>query len=369
MDAVWRELSGRRIEHKAAIEAMALVASRLYTGFSVSLSRSGDVVLKPEKITDWTVSLQRPEIAHRLPEECIEWLRADLKKIRPQIQELLTGVPPEALRWSSESFKSHLDSLVENSLPGWHVYARMLVRGNEAELELNFSPTPPLMLAVNVETLSATIPQLLADTISDRTLEQLSPLTGFPLKWLEHHKESFLVWLRTNQLDNNWLHFLRAEADNEINLKPITKITSHIDSTTYSLRAWVSGHAGNEARLQAGLHLGHFFSLSSAVPAEIYSELILGLEHWQLDARLGLRFSPFRYFWLGIEGSTEDEESLWYRAFLDFAKTGFYSWIRYGRHTSREMALGYRLNRYISLELFYEKMKKDRFSLRALANL
>ena len=105
------------------------------------------------------------------------------------------------------------------------------------------------------------------------------------------------------------------------------------------------------------------------MPAEVYAEAILGLERWKLDGRLGLSFSPFKYVWAGIEGSTEDEAHLWYRVRFDIGRSGYYGWLRYSDHSDLESAFGYRFNRYISLELYYENKHKDRFSLRALGNL
>ncbi|MCI7402591.1 MAG: hypothetical protein MSS85_00675, partial [Pyramidobacter sp.] len=37
MSAVWRELQGSRLSRQAAVEALALVGSRLFPGFKVSL--------------------------------------------------------------------------------------------------------------------------------------------------------------------------------------------------------------------------------------------------------------------------------------------------------------------------------------------
>ena len=369
MSAVWRELMGSRVEYRASVEALALVASRLFTGFSVRLAENGVVFLKPEKVFHWSVSLVPPDGMNRLPDECQNWLSEDLERVRPRALNLLEGVPPEALRWSADSFKAQVDSLVEELMPGWRTSIRVQLAGTNAELEMSFYPQPPLMLALSLETLSSTVPQLLADKMSDKTLEYLSPLTGFPVSWLKHHQKQLLSWLSSKQLENNWLYALRAKAENTINLKTVTKVTSQIDSTKYSLRGWVAVHAGSDARLQAGIHLGHFFSLARSVPAEVYAEMVLGLKDWHVDGRLGLRFSPVRNVWLGVEGSTEEESKMWYRLHAELPRSGFYGWLRYSKDHDLESAVGYHMNRYISLELYYESKHKDRFSLRALSNL
>lgn len=369
MNAVWRELMDGRIDANYAVSALALVASRLFSGYSVQLAENRTVVLRPERAYHWTVVIVPPLVEERLPEECRGWLADDLALIRPRALALLERVPPEALRWSAESFKAQIDAIVAGAMPGWHASLRVQTEGANAQLEIKLYPQPPLMLALSLETLSATLPQLLADTMSDKTLEYLSPFTGLPVDWLTRHKDQLLDWLSEKQTQNRWLRALRVKSENEINLKTVTKVTTHVDSTTYNLRSWLSAHAGGDARIEAGVHLGRFFALTPKLPAEVYAEAVLKLEDWRADGRLGLRFSPLRHFWLGVEGSTEDESSLWFLMRAEAARSGLYSWLRFSRDDDVQTALGYHLNRYISVELYYDRRHEDRLSLRALSNL
>ena len=369
MNAVWRELMGSRVSRQTALEALGLVASRLFNGYSVRINTEKIVVIQPERDYRWSIIFAEPEGVERIPDECRSWLREDLSTLRPLIGGLLENVPPEALQWSSDSFKTQIDSLLLKYFPGWRVALRIQANANDARLELKFYPKTPLLLAFSVETLSNTIPQLLADRMSDKSLEYLSPLTGFPLEWLTFHKDSLLKWLGAQQLNWNGIEFLNASVDNTVSFKTVTKVTTRFDSSDYSLRGWVSVHAGNDSRFQAGVHFGRFLKFWPNVPFEFYAEGIIGLERWKLDGRLGISFSPFRYVWMGIEGSTEDEAPLWYRLKFDVGRSGYYGWLRYSKNNDLEAAFGYRVNRYVSLELYYENKQKERFSLRALGNL
>ncbi len=369
MSAVWRELMGSRVSRQTALEALGLVASRLFNGYSVRINTERNVVIQSERYYRWSITLAEPEGVERIPDECRFWLREDLSTLRPLISELLEGVPPEALQWSSDSFKTQIDALLLKYFPGWRAALRVQANANDAQLELKFYPKTPLLLAFSVETLSNTIPQLLADRMSDKSLEYLSPLTGFPLEWLTFHKDSLLEWLGEQQLDRNRLEFLNASVDNTISFKTVTKVMTRFDSSDYTLRGWVSVHAGNDSRFQAGVHFGRFLSFWPSMPFEVYAEGIIGLERWKLDGRVGISISPFKYVWFGIEGSTEDEASLWYRLKFDVGRSGYYGWLRYSKNDDLETALGYHVNRYVSLELYYENKQKERFSLRALGNL
>ena len=368
MSAVWRELQNSRVSHSAAVEALALVGSRLFPGCSVALSESGSVIIKPEKKWHWSVSLSVPESAENLPQPYAAFLRGDISAALPKLQTLVSSIPPEALRWGEDSFQSALSSVMAETLPGWHCSARVHALENTAELEIKIYAQPPVVLAVMPETLSSTIPQLLADKINERTVELLSPLTGLPIEWVVFHKQQITDWLGEKQLESRWLKTLRSSAKNEIDLKPISHVTTRIESTTFSLRAWVSGHVGSDARLEAGIHFGRYFSIDT-MPSEAYAEAILGLEHWHVDGRFGLRFSPLDYLWVGVEGSTEESSILWYRLWIGDSSRGAYGWLRYSRDSDLEAAVGYHLNRYISLEIYYDDREDDKVSLRAIGNL
>ncbi len=369
MNAVWRELQNSRLVHRAAVEALALVASRLFPGFHVSLSDREQVILTPERKWNWKTTLLYPESGERLPPPCSDWLKQDIENASEELKKLLTDVPPEALRWSADSFQANMNSLIGSKIPGWRCSAHIQAEDGRAELEVKIYPQTPLLLAVAPETLSASMPQLLADRINKKTLEFLSPLTGLPLDWISFHMGEIREWLGEKQLDNDLLKVLRAGIDNEISLRPVTKVTTRVESKTLSLRGWLSVHAGSEARLEAGAHLGHYFVFHDRASAEVYSEIIMKLEHWRTDGRFGFRISPVNLLWFGIEETTEDDAHLWYRFWIDGPDKKSYGWLRYSDENDLEMALGYHLTRYFSLELYYDDRQDDRVSVRALGNL
>lgn len=368
MGAVWRELQTSRLPRQSALNALALVASRLFPGYAVSISK-GQVTIRPEEKWNWRVELEFPSVADRLPECGKEWLNADMQGAVPELEEIMRGIPPEALGWNSGKFHAKLSSIITKNVPGWRCAAKISADDHDVLLKVNIYPEEPLLLAVTSETLSNTMPQIIADRISDRTVEFMSPFTGLPLAWVEHHKSGLTQWLAAKQLDDKWLSALRASSENSVAFKPVSKVTTEIDSTTFSLRGWFSVHAGSSARLEAGVHFGHYFSAWNRLPSEVYTELIFGLEDWDFDSRVGLRFSPHELVWLGVEGARRNSEHLWLRLWVNYGRSNAYGWLRYGNEDTLEAAIGYRLNRYVSLELYYDSREDDRVSLRALSNL
>ena len=53
MNAVWRELMGSRVSRQTALEALGLVASRLFNGYSVRINTEKIVVIQPERDYRW----------------------------------------------------------------------------------------------------------------------------------------------------------------------------------------------------------------------------------------------------------------------------------------------------------------------------
>ena len=68
MNAVWKELQSSTLSSNAARNTLALVASRLFPSFCVSLNSNEFITLKAEKNWRWKLFLQSPERAMRMSE-------------------------------------------------------------------------------------------------------------------------------------------------------------------------------------------------------------------------------------------------------------------------------------------------------------
>ncbi|MDY3869037.1 MAG: hypothetical protein SOZ52_06675, partial [Pyramidobacter sp.] len=289
---------------------------------------------------------------------------------KPAICFALENVPPAALEWASDSFQTHLKSIMKQYVPGWKCSVRARAADGDGTLEISLYPAEPVLIAVTPLTVSNTIPQIIADNITKKTLSYLSPLIGMPLPWIRRHEKKVVAWLGDKQLSDGWLQELHASATNTFSIKPLARVQTNIESTTFSLRGWISAHAGGAgARLQAGIHFGRLFTLGSSVPSEVYAEGILGLENWDFSGRFGLRFTPARSVWLGAEVTSGEDSTLWYRLWIHGPGIGPYTWLRYSEDDDIEAALGYRMNRFISMELHYDSRQDDRISLRAVSDM
>lgn len=367
--AVDRELKKAHMPSPAVDEALEIVGERLYPGYSVT-SRNGKVTLSLKKKSEWKISCGLPESASRLSPEAADWLKSDIDLFVPEVDKAVRNVSPEALKWGTDAFRAYLKKTASVFLPGWRVSATMKNAGGSSLLKIRLYPEAPLLITVNPHVVTHTVPQLLADDLGRHVPEYFSPFIGLPVSWIRKHETELSRSLDGRMENERPLSTLRAVVVNSVKLSSVTEVVSNIESTTYSLRGWFSAHAGTEAQLQLGVHLGKMIDLPPGVKGEVYGETVFKVEDWGIEGRCGLRFSPLKYLWLGVEGSTSADAALWYRMwFDDRGDRGPYAALRYSENYDLQVALGYRLNRYMSFEMYYDKDAEDRISLRAVGNL
>ncbi len=372
LDAVWAELQRGQLSQGVALRTLERVAQRLFPGFQVELS-GGTVVLTPLESWQWTLSVAMPlgNDGQSLAPPLGQWMAQDVAQLERELSVQLQEVPPQALNWASDAFRDLFDQILAEATPGW--YGSAAVRegeGNSPILEVQLFPRQPLVLAISPSAISTSLPQLAMEHINDQVLSQLSPLVGLPVAWVSRHQEAVAQWVDSAQGQKGLLKQLQAEVRSQITSRPILRVDASVESRTYSFRGWLSVHAGSgDAQPEIGVHLGRLFPLGSGIRGEFYLQGRTFLSDWEVEGRLGFRFSPLRELWLGLERSTGSDEHWWYHLWLGGGRIGPYGWGRYSDDDDFEGALGYRLNRTFSLELFYDSRREDRLSLRAVSDL
>jgi hypothetical protein len=129
-------------------------------------------------------------------------------------------------------------------------------------------------------------------------------------------------------------------------------------------------YAGAEEKYpEAGLHFGRRVRPLSGWDAELFTELIVSLDDWNLETRLGMRWAPWRGLWVGAEWSS-DGDVWWAQAMYEPRRLRRpYAWARYSEDDDTNAALGLRINDYLSIELHYDSRDEDPWNVRALVNL
>ncbi|MDR3280406.1 MAG: hypothetical protein LBT23_07825 [Synergistaceae bacterium] len=351
---------------------LRVVADRLLLGYSVDSVTIGpkDAVAIKLRLAatppDWDVAISPPNLSPPVD----GWFASDVDGMEAEIASLVKGVPMETLAWGDIDLRREIERMSAERIPGWRValLARSASDGGTI-LDVSFTPEQPLALAVTTKINSSSIPAILHSRLRGDLIKSYAPVIGVPVPWLERH-ETDMQSLGRDVLSGEYLVEV-AKADPKVNADAgvVSNVDVELESKRYSAWLWMAVYAGAEDRYpEVGLHLGRRVQPFSRLEMELYGELILRLDDWELEKRLGVRWSPLQSLWVGGEWSDMDD-IWWARVAVESWARRPYVWLRYSEEDDVNAALGYRFNDYISIELHYDSRFDDEWNVRALLNL
>lgn len=349
---------------------LIVVADKLFTGFKADFTGwAGDrgvVSLSPVSPPPaWRVEIEKPS----LQSPPCGWFDADSAGALAVVEAALRGLPLEALAWCDVALKNEISERLSPVLPGWAPSLVVVAEGGAPVLRVSFTPSFPLVLAVDPVFSSVSLPTLLSGGLRSDLLERLYPFIGLPVEWARLHAKEIGLWAENYLGRKTAVENTAADARVSFSASQVSKMEVRLESKRYAIGAWAAVYAGTEDRsAELGLHMGRRAQLSRGILAEFYGEGIVQLQDWEAEGRLGLRFSPWGDVWLGGEWSTEDE-MWWGRVSIDPRLHKPYAWCRIREDGEVNAALGWKATEYISLELHYDDRNEDRWGLRMLGNL
>ncbi|HPJ27279.1 MAG TPA: hypothetical protein PLA80_14125, partial [Synergistaceae bacterium] len=286
----------------------------LYPGYlleSLDFLPSGELEvsfssLKEDPEEGWKVSLLAPSLEPPFS----EWFRKDTKILARTLSESLRGVPSLALGWGDVAFRDFLAREVEKTLPGWHGAPVVRLReGSTPEMEISFTPDPPLVLALLPSLQSETLPVILRQDLKEGMLKDLSPLVGLPVAWLNLHAEEVEFWSASLLRERNVASRADADLSVQFQAEQLSRIRVSVESPFYVLQGWIAGYAGSDGHYpELGLHLGKRLS-SRKNGMELYGEWIVEANDFSLESRWGARWSPWKDVLLGGNSPGPEEIS------------------------------------------------------------
>lgn len=370
LNAVYEHISpGESREAKARL--LRVVADRLVTGFAVDdVTFSEDFVFvrlrQQSPPPEWGVNLTPPN----LREPVDGWFARDTAGLADELASRMEGVPLEALAWGDAELKRVVEDACADRLPGWRVslMVRMAAEGR-ASLEVSFTPEQPLTLAVTPRISSTSIPVLLHSTLKEDLVKGFAPVIGLPVVWLDRHKDDFVALGKEILEGDSLVEQAKADPLVEVKTDSVSEVDIELESRRYAVWVWMGVYAGAEGKYpEVGLHFGRRAQPLPHWDAELYVELISSLEDFDLETRLGMRWSPWRNVWLGGEW-THPDHLWWLRAAFDARPKEPYAWIRLSEEGDTNGALGLRINDIFSIEIHYDSRDDDSLNIRALVNL
>jgi hypothetical protein len=371
MEAVYGAIpAGEMIDVKE--ELIRVVADRLLLGYSVesvSFGSDDEILIKllvAEAVPEWTVSIIPPNLSPPVD----EWFASDTAGMSDEILSMIRGVPIGALSWGDLDLRNAIADLRTEKLPGWRValLARSALDGSVI-LDVSFIPEQPLTLAITSKINSSSIPAVLHSNLRDDLMKGFAPVIGVPVPWLDRHSDDLVLLGRQVLEDEYLVDVSKAELIVSAETGVVSNVNVELESRRYAGKLWMAVYAGAEDRYpEIGIHLGRRIQLLPRWDMELYGELILQLDDWALEKRIGMRWPLVRNIWIGGEWSDLDD-IWWGRLEMESWARRPYIWLRYSEEKDLNAAIGYHINDHISIELHYDSRYEDEWNARALLNL
>ncbi len=367
--SVWAEIRSSGATARESLRLMALVAGRLFSGYSVTdVSPRGENIvlsLTPEGRTPWQAEVISPHLSH--PAD--QWFSENASSLQEKIMAVIRDLPMDALSWADIPLKDEIESLCAPLLPGWIPSLLVRLDGDVPVLRISFAPGPPFVLAVVPRVTSATLPVMLRADLNENILRALAPVVGLPIKWAEFNREKVEALAARSLERTKIVENTRSAVEVTFNPDQLSAVEAEVESPKYSLRAWVAAYAGSDARYpEIGLHMGRKFMPFSGWDMELYGEWILSANDFSLESRWGVRWSPWKGIMAGAEQAFPGNET-WYRLWLEGGERAPYLWWRISERGWHHLGAGYRINRRVSLEIHYDGREEDKISLKAISDL
>lgn len=272
-------LVGRNISevdrNKAVYEKLIQeIFDRVVVGYSVQ-----SVTLAPGSSTVITVTVAPwGDVVHEvtlevdygtIAPELIDLVKKDMGNVQEQADEVLVGLPIDAVDWAGGVSKIVIRELLTSKLPEFHTNFD-IIPGTHTIVKLSLSPKGATVQDVHVSLRSHTIPNLLLMAVRPTVDEAGKSLVGLPVAFIERHHDYFTAQLAKtaaqHPITRNYGLFLtpiiNAGVDTEIVL----------DAETDKYKVSIEGYMDmgrKEENTSFRLHAGKFMGKRDEVFTEV----------------------------------------------------------------------------------------------------
>ena len=321
-----------------------------YTVESIQIQPGEDTTLAVQ-IRPWGETIQSvamhvdygalPDMGRRLAD-------GDLRNASSIVENLLIGLPVDALDWADGTIKAVMESELESQLPEFYPHIA-ITPGRRAEVEIYLLPKLPVVRNVDVAIEAEHLPRVIFLSARKNIEERYAGLEGLPVAFVHRHERDIQADLRRS-VDSQWVirkYKLKVDPVVEIGENMKIQLRSHTDFYDIQAGAYVDvgrdDNSGDDTVLKA--HLGRKIGGHHEVYTQV--EFMPSSVDWNIIPGYFYRWG--KYTRLGYQYETDDDSShVWVRQYL-----GKKWMLRFDRDLTNhedEIGLTYRVHEYIGLE-------------------
>ena len=285
--------------------------------------------------------------------ELIDLVKKDMGKIQEQVDEVLVGLPIDAVDWAGGVSKIVIRELLTSQLPEFHTNFE-ITQGTRTVMKLSLSPKGPTVQDVHVSLRSHTIPNLLLMTVRPTVDEASKSLVGLPVAFIERHHDYFTAKLAQDAALHPITKNYGLQLTPMINAGVDTEIV--LDAETDKYKVSIEGYMdmgrredNTSFRLHAGKFMGkrdELFTEVNFIPSTVTWRFLPGWGHtFRAGTTAGIKYDI-----------SEKQDILWLQH--DVNRNISLRLERTPKTGQNEFGVRYKMHDFLSAEYVFTKENK-----------
>lgn len=310
-----------------------------------------DVVVRPWGNTIETVSLNLDFGA--LSPLAENMAKEDVQGAQNLVENVLVGLPEDALDWAGGAVKDVLESELERQIPEFYPHV-IITPGKTAKVDVYFLPKLPVVRNVNVKVETENIPRVVFYDTRKHMETRYAGLQGLPVAFIRRHEKDIQEDV-SRTVSDQWVvekYKLRVEPQLTVGENLDIRLKSLTDFYDIQASAYIDMRRNGDKRrgkknedTVAKVHIGRKFGSGHELFGEV--EFKPSTLKWNLIPGYFYRFSDKTS--LGYQFETEDKSHhLWLKQKLAGRWSLRFDW-DISNH-DEELGINYRLHDYVGLE-------------------
>jgi len=334
-----------------------------YSVQSVSLMPGSNTTIRVE-VVPWGDVVQDVTVevdGSNLSPEIIALIKKDIGNLEEDVNDLLIGLPVDAIDWAGGVSKKLIRDMLASELPEFTVHFEM-TPGVHTVVTLSLVPAGDTVRDVYTSLRSQTLPNLLLQGPSDRIRQAGKNLRGLPVAFVQRHRAYFAEQL-THVADQDPIVKHYGVTVTPV-LHPSVNTEIAIDADNDQYRVTIEGYMDmgrdtNNTMLHG--HVGKFVNSRNEAFVEV--DLFPNTMVWKWMPGWGYSLQPGTS--VGIKDNLSDnQENLWFHQDIN---RNLSVELAHNLHSSQnELAIRYKLHAFLSAE--YRVVNQDKW-LRLVGSL
>lgn len=231
-------------------------------------------------------------------QQIVEVVAKEVESLEKRIEQILLGLPVDALIWASDLTEPLIYHLVKWQLPGFQPKIDLKI-GSKIDVNLTLVPDGQLVEEIELNLITRSLPRIVTTALEKRLERELIIFQGMPVELLEKFQEQILELIEEKIINSNQRNrYIYLNQPPKLRIAPVTQLTLVVDWIDYRFDILGEVVIGSEGFLPAlTLSLGKDLGPNTIIKLanqmtldDLLGTLSLGLEH-SLGAGFSTKFA------------------------------------------------------------------------------